>query len=66
MPFAEPGGCVNFIADDDGRRVRDNYRARYMRLAEIKRLYDPGSQFLPEPEHSALNPMAATRTEVLQ
>lgn len=40
--------------------------ARYLRLAEITRRYDLAGLFLPGPEHSALNPMAAIRTEVLQ
>jgi FAD/FMN-containing dehydrogenase len=44
-PYSEPGGYVNFMADDDGARVRDNYQGHYDRLAEIKRSYDPGNLF---------------------
>lgn len=44
-PYSEPGGYVNFMADDDGDRVQDNYRGHYQRLAEIKRAYDPGNLF---------------------
>ncbi len=44
-PYSEPGGYVNFMADDDGLRVRDNYRDHYQQLAEIKRSYDPGNLF---------------------
>ena len=36
-PHCEPGGYVNFMADDDGARVQDNYLGHYKRLAEIKR-----------------------------
>ena len=44
-PYAEPGGYVNFMAGDDGARVRDNYRGNYDRLAEIKARYDPANLF---------------------
>ena len=44
-PYSEPGGYVNFMADDDDARVRDNYRGHYQRLAEIKREYDPDNLF---------------------
>jgi FAD/FMN-containing dehydrogenase len=44
-PYSEPGGYVNFMADDDGARVQDNYRGHYQRLAEIKRNYDPDNLF---------------------
>jgi FAD/FMN-containing dehydrogenase len=44
-PYSEPGGYVNFMADDDSGRVEDNYRGHYKRLAEIKRAYDPGNLF---------------------
>jgi FAD/FMN-containing dehydrogenase len=44
-PQSERGGYVNFMADDDQDRVRDNYRGNYERLAQIKRKYDPGNLF---------------------
>jgi FAD/FMN-containing dehydrogenase len=44
-PYSEPGGYVNFMADDDQDRVQDNYRGHYQRLAEIKRTYDPDNLF---------------------
>jgi FAD/FMN-containing dehydrogenase len=44
-PYSEPGGYVNFMADDDQTRVQDNYRGNYQRLAEIKRTYDPDNLF---------------------
>ena len=44
-PHSEPGGYVNFMADDDQRRVQDNYRGHYQRLVEIKRAYDPDNLF---------------------
>ncbi|HEX9032268.1 MAG TPA: FAD-binding oxidoreductase [Streptosporangiaceae bacterium] len=44
-PYSEPGGYVNFMADDDSARVKDNYSGHYQRLAEIKREYDPGNLF---------------------
>jgi len=44
-PYAEPGGYVNFMAGDDGGRVRDNYAGHYRRLAEIKARYDPANLF---------------------
>jgi len=39
------GGYINFASSDDQQRVRDNFGARYHRLAEIKRAYDPGNLF---------------------
>jgi hypothetical protein len=39
-PHSEPGGYVNFMADDDQCRVPDNYRTNYRRLVEVKRTYD--------------------------
>jgi FAD/FMN-containing dehydrogenase len=45
QPHSEAGGYINFMADDDQGRIRDNYRQNYNRLAEIKRRYDPGNVF---------------------
>ena len=44
-PHSTAGGYVNFMADDDQGRVRDNYKGNYDRLASIKRKYDPGNLF---------------------
>jgi FAD/FMN-containing dehydrogenase len=44
-PHSEPGGYVNFMADDDQPRVQDNYRGNFTRLADIKRKYDPDNLF---------------------
>jgi FAD/FMN-containing dehydrogenase len=44
-PYSEAGGYINFMADDDQGRVRENYGANYERLLSIKRKYDPGNLF---------------------
>ncbi len=44
-PHSEPGGYINFMDDDDGSRIRDNYKGNYDRLAAIKRTYDPDNLF---------------------
>ena len=44
-PLSEPGGYVNFMADDDQGRIRDNYKGNYDRLVDVKRAYDPGNLF---------------------
>ena len=44
-PHSEAGGYINFMDDDDGERVRDNYGGNYDRLVEVKRRYDPGNLF---------------------
>jgi FAD/FMN-containing dehydrogenase len=44
-PHSEPGGYVNFMADDDQPRIQDNYRGNFTRLADIKRRYDPDNLF---------------------
>jgi FAD/FMN-containing dehydrogenase len=45
QPHSESGGYVNFMADDDQGRIRDNYKGNYDRLARIKRQYDPDNLF---------------------
>jgi len=45
QPHSLAGGYVNFMADDDQGRIRDNYKGNYDRLASIKRTYDPGNLF---------------------
>jgi FAD/FMN-containing dehydrogenase len=44
-PYSEAGGYINFMADDDQGRVRENYGANYDRLLSVKRKYDPGNLF---------------------
>lgn len=44
-PYSEPGGYVNFAADDDQGRVSANYGANYRKLVEVKQKYDPGNLF---------------------
>jgi FAD/FMN-containing dehydrogenase len=44
-PHSEAGGYVNFMADDDQGRIRDNYRGNFKQLAEVKRRYDPDNLF---------------------
>ncbi len=44
-PHSLPAGYVNFMADDDARRVRENYRGNWDRLVSIKRTYDPDNLF---------------------
>jgi FAD/FMN-containing dehydrogenase len=44
-PYSEPGGYINFMADDDQSRIRDNYKGNYNRLVAVKRTYDPDNLF---------------------
>jgi len=44
-PHSESGGYVNFMADDDQGRIKDNYKGNYDRLVDVKRAYDPGNLF---------------------
>ena len=44
-PHSEPGGYINFMADDDQGRIRDNFKENYERLVEVKRRYDPENLF---------------------
>jgi FAD/FMN-containing dehydrogenase len=44
-PHSAPGGYVNFMAEDDQGRVRDNYKGNYSRLVSIKKKYDPKNLF---------------------
>jgi FAD/FMN-containing dehydrogenase len=45
QPHSSAGGYVNFMADDDQGRIRDNYKVNYDRLVSIKRKYDPANLF---------------------
>jgi FAD/FMN-containing dehydrogenase len=42
---AEAGGYINFMAEDDRGRTKDNYGGNYDRLVQVKRTYDPGNVF---------------------
>ncbi len=42
---SEPGGYVNFMADDDQAKVKDNYGSNFGRLTQVKRTYDPHNLF---------------------
>jgi FAD/FMN-containing dehydrogenase len=44
-PHSQAGGYINFMADDDQGRVKDNYGPHYEKLRTIKRKYDPGNLF---------------------
>ena len=44
-PHSEPGGYVNFMAEDDKDRTADSYRDNYKKLTEVKRAYDPDNLF---------------------
>ena len=44
-PFAAGSVYVNFMPEDEVRRVENAYGANYRRLAEIKRRYDPDNRF---------------------
>jgi FAD/FMN-containing dehydrogenase len=44
-PHSEAGGYVNFMADDDQERIKDNYKGNYDRLVDVKRKYDPDNLF---------------------
>ncbi len=44
-PESASGGYINFMAEDDQGRIRDNYKGNYGRLAAVKQQYDPGNLF---------------------
>jgi FAD/FMN-containing dehydrogenase len=45
QPHSLAGGYVNFMAEDDQGRIRENYKGNYDRLASIKKKFDPGNLF---------------------
>jgi FAD binding domain-containing protein/berberine-like enzyme len=44
-PHSSKGGYINFMADDDQSRIKENYRGNYDRLVAVKRQYDPTNLF---------------------
>ena len=44
-PHSEAGGYINFMADDDQGRIKDNYRGNYDKLVAAKKKYDPSNLF---------------------
>jgi len=44
-PHSLSGGYINFMADDDQGRIKDNYKGNYDRLVSVKKKYDPGNLF---------------------
>jgi FAD/FMN-containing dehydrogenase len=44
-PYSAGGAYVNFMMEEGEDRVAASYRHNYKRLAQIKRMYDPGNLF---------------------
>ncbi len=44
-PVPAAGAYLNFIADEGQERVQASYRENYVRLAELKKRYDPTNLF---------------------
>jgi FAD/FMN-containing dehydrogenase len=44
-PHSESGGYINFMAEDDQSRIKDNYKGNYKRLVDVKRKYDGDNLF---------------------
>ncbi len=44
-PYSAGGAYVNFLMDEGDDRIASSYRGNYVRLAEVKRKYDPGNLF---------------------
>jgi UDP-N-acetylenolpyruvoylglucosamine reductase len=44
-PHSESGGYINFMAEDDQGRIKDNYKGNYQRLVDVKRKYDAENLF---------------------
>jgi len=44
-PHSESAGYINFMAEDDQGRIKDNYAGNYDRLVQVKRTYDPDNVF---------------------
>ena len=52
-PHSATGGYVNFMADDDQDRIRDNYKGNYDRLVVDQATVRPRQPVPHEPEHQA-------------
>jgi len=44
-PFAQGGGYINFLSQDDQPKAASNYGTNYDRLRAVKRAYDPDNVF---------------------
>jgi FAD/FMN-containing dehydrogenase len=44
-PQSEEGGYINFMSEDDQGRIKANYKGNYIRLAQIKKEFDPDNLF---------------------
>jgi FAD/FMN-containing dehydrogenase len=44
-PYMAPQAYVNYLASDEAGRTRNAYGQNYVRLAELKRKYDPQNLF---------------------
>ncbi|MGA9627806.1 MAG: FAD-binding oxidoreductase [Bryobacteraceae bacterium] len=44
-PYSAGGAYVNFLMDEGDERIASSYRGNYVRLAAVKRKYDPGNLF---------------------
>jgi FAD/FMN-containing dehydrogenase len=44
-PYSAGGAYVNFMMEEGEDRIAASYRHNYKRLAQIKRIYDPGNLF---------------------
>jgi FAD/FMN-containing dehydrogenase len=44
-PYSEPGGYINFMAEDDQGRAPANFGKNYNRLVGVKKKYDPENTF---------------------
>ncbi len=44
-PYSEEGGYINTVSEDDMNRVQANYGSNYLRLARLKKKFDPENIF---------------------
>ena len=45
LPHSEEGGYINFMAEDDQGKIKENYGPNYERLTKVKKKYDPDNLF---------------------